>query len=82
MCETRWVERHTNMEDFIKMLNPIIMTLESISCNFDQIWDIKSITDAQGLLNNIQSSGFIAAFSSHYHLMGYTKQLSVNLQGT
>lgn len=82
MCETRWVERHTNMEDFVKMLIPIIMTLESISSNIDRIWDTKSITEAQGLLSNIQSSGFIAAFSTHYHLMGYTKQLSINLQGT
>lgn len=79
MCETRWVERHTNMHDFFTMFTPILDTLDSIVNS--EGWDSKSKTEAQGLLTVLSTSTFIVAFSSHYHMMGHTKQLSVLLQG-
>ena len=45
-------------------------------------WDGKAVTEAQGLLRNIRSSGFIAAFKVNHHMFGYTKPLSCLLQGT
>lgn len=79
LCETRWVERHSNLVDFRKMLIPILSCLEEV-VGGDQ-WDSKSRTDAQGLLSSLTSSSFIASFSSHYYVMGHTKQLSILLQG-
>lgn len=61
------------------MYSPILTTLETVISSDG--WDSKAKTEAQGLLSSITSSNFIVAFSVHFHLMGYTKQLSVSLQG-
>lgn len=80
MCETRWVERHTNMIDFYKMYPAIIHTLEFIAAGGTS-WDSTSKCDAQGLLSAITSPNFIVAFCTANQIMGHTKQLSILLQG-
>ena len=82
MCQTRWVERHTSMLDFDSMYHGITDCLQEIAANREMNWDGKAVTEAQGLLHNIRSSGFIACFKVNHHMFGYTKPLSCLLQGT
>ena len=58
LCETRWVERHTALEDFNYLYEPIINCLEQmcyplIDEDKQWAWDTKTKTEAAGLLNNI-----------------------------
>ena len=86
-CETRWVERHTAMEDFHSLYEPLVMCLSQIShppCGAakDQVkWDTKSTTEADGLLKDIQSSEFLIAFYICRYFFRYTKDISKQLQG-
>ena len=82
MCQTRWVERHTCMQDFDCMYSALYVCLDEIAKNTDMIWDGKAVTEAQGSLHNISSPGFIAAFKVNIHMFGYTKPLSCLLQGS
>ena len=60
------------------MLYPaLIQCFDLIVSNNDHIWDGKT-----GLLSNITSPGFIAAFKVNLHIFGYTKPLSILLQGS
>ena len=79
MCQTRWVERHSSMEDFDDMYTAC---LEDIASNNDSTWDGKTVSEAHGLLHLISTPGFIAAFRVNYHMFGYTKGLSSLLQGS
>jgi len=80
LCQTRWVERHTAFVDFATMYEAILLCLEGIGQG-NGSWDAKSRTEASGLLKSISSSDFIAAFQSNNYCLGYTKQLSILLQG-
>ena len=53
-----------------------------IAYNRNHIWDGKNITEANELLSNITSPGFIAAFQVNLYIFGYTKPLSILLQGS
>ena len=83
LCETRWVERHTTLQDFEDLYEPLLVCLEEISMSKgSKTWDSHSKTEAQGLLYQIHSSTFIAAFHSARYLLGYTQSLSQSLQGS
>lgn len=43
--------------------------------------DTKTITEASGLLSYMKKPEFIVAFAISEHMLGYTKQLSIKLQG-
>jgi hypothetical protein len=58
----------------------IIECLSSIVENSDRKWDAKATTDANGLLSNITSPSFIAAFTVNMFIFGFTKPLSKLLQ--
>ena len=77
MCQTRWVERHTSMQDFDCMYSALYVCLHDIARNTDMVWDGSTISEAQGLLHNLFSAGFIAAFNVNHHMFGYTKPLSI-----
>lgn len=82
MCETRWVERHTAFSDFEDLYQPLLLCLETISTNQGgRTWDAKSKTEANGLLHQIKSPTFIAAFQTASYLFGFTKSISQSLQG-
>ena len=70
MCQTRWVEKHTSMEDLDVLYSAFIQCFDLIVSNNDHIWDGKTITEANGLLSNITSPGFIAAFKVNLHIFG------------
>ena len=82
MCQTRWVEKHTSLQDFDSMYSALCMCLDEIAKNTDMVWDGNTVCEAQGLLHKIFSAGFIAAFKVNHHMFGYTKQLSILLQGS
>ena len=53
-CETRWVEKHTTLQDFHIMYEPLLNCLEAISC-LESHWDAKAVTDAYGMMKRIVS---------------------------
>lgn len=80
MCETRWVEKHSCLEDLQEMFEAVIDCLEAITT--ERKWDAKAVTEANGLLSQITSSPFISAFQSVRYVFGYTKSLSICLQSS
>ena len=60
----------------------LLLCLSTVAENTgNRKWDAKSKTEAQGLLHQIRSSGFIVAFHTALYFFGYTKGLSKSLQG-
>ncbi|XP_062508479.1 52 kDa repressor of the inhibitor of the protein kinase-like [Corticium candelabrum] len=88
LCETRWVERHTALKDFRDMYFALVHCLQVISGQIIATptaaskYDAKSVTEANGLLRLITSDSFIVALHCCTYLFGYTKCLSVLLQGS
>ena len=82
LCETRWVERHTALEDLNELFPAILDTLEIIKDNETKKWGTKAVTEANGLFSTMVSSPFIVAFQSCKYIFAFTKPLSRLLQGT
>ncbi|XP_078679498.1 52 kDa repressor of the inhibitor of the protein kinase-like [Branchiostoma floridae x Branchiostoma belcheri] len=80
MCETRWVEKHTCLEDFAELHKPLVECLEAIT--LEAGWDAKARTEAGGLLSQVNKPAFLCAFQSALFILGFTKPLSVLLQGS
>jgi len=76
LCETRWIERHTALTDFSDLYIPLLDCLETIGSATGSKWDPKSKTEANDLLHQIQSSGFIVSFQTAAYAFSYTKSLS------
>ena len=68
ICQTRWVERQTAMQDFDWMYSAVCACLDEIAKNTDMIRDGKAVTEAEGLLHNVSPPGFIAAFKLNLHV--------------
>ena len=79
-CETRWVERHTTLDDFIVLYEPLLDCLGSINATSGS-WSSKCVTEASWLLVSLLSSSFIIACTCASYLFGFTKSLSMMLQG-
>ena len=58
ICQTRWVERHTSMQDFECMYSALCVCLDEIAKNTDMDWDGNTISEAQGLLHKISSTSW------------------------
>ncbi|XP_072172497.1 52 kDa repressor of the inhibitor of the protein kinase-like [Diadema setosum] len=82
LCETRWVERHTALEDFLTLYEPLIDCLDKIRTRIDETWSPKAVTEANGILTSISTPSFIVAYVCASYLFRYTKSLSKMLQGT
>ena len=78
LSTTRWVERHTALSDILAMYPYIKAALTRLS---EPDHDTKTITEATGLLSCMSKPQFIVAFVISEHMLGYTKQLSIKLQG-
>ena len=76
-CETRWVEKHSTIQDFNIMYEPLLTCLDAIACT-EQGWDTKTVGEAYGLMKRITDS---TCFQTVLHFFGYTKGLSCKLQG-
>ena len=79
-CETRWIQRHVVLEEVQLLYEPILQTLETIT--LEKGWDRKTIDLAHGLLKNITEPTFLVALNVCSYTLGFTKQLSLMLQGT
>lgn len=83
LCETRWVERHTSLEEFDEIYEALLICLEDISSKkLHSSWDKKTVIEASGLLTNIAKPAFIAAFQCALFFFGFTKSLSILIQGS
>ena len=49
LCDTRWVEHHTALGDFVNQYDSIVTCLEAI-VQQPATWDSKSLSEANGLL--------------------------------
>jgi len=81
-CATRWVEKHRVMEDLHWMYEPIVSTLQDVVKDGARTWESKVLAEAYGLLKVVCSSDFLAAFETVRYIFGFTKQLSLLLQGS
>ena len=81
LCETRWVERHTDLR---QLCESILNCLEAISLNNDlnNKFDSHSVIAASSLKKQLRNSSFIVCFQTCKYLYGYTKGPSQQLQGS
>jgi len=81
VCENRWIVHHAALTEFSDLYVPLLDCLETIGSATRSKWDPKFKTEANGLLHQIQSSGFIWYLQTAAYTYGYTKSLSQSLQG-
>ena len=79
LCKTRWVERHEAFEVFVDLFVPLVCCLEQIKDSRD--FNRDSRADAQSFFLSLCHFPFIAILVIATELLGYTKALSVKLQG-
>lgn len=60
------------------MYKYVLTALEELS---GQCHDTKTVSEASGLLSYLKQPEFLVAFVISEHMLGYTKQLSLKLQG-
>ena len=80
-CETRWVERHTAIQDIDTLYEPVLLTLSEIS-ERRLSWSSDAVTMANSLQNNTSCSKFLMALKTFLFFSGFLKSLSVQLQGS
>lgn len=73
------MERHTNLTELMSMHKYVLESLDIMVTQ--QGFDSRTVADANGLRSCLTSAQFIAAFVISEHMLGYTKQLSLKLQG-
>ena len=76
LCETRRVERHGAILEFLEILNGIVESLEAISDWRDQ----ETATKANNLLKSITSCEFIVFLYSLANILSGSTALSVLLE--
>ena len=81
LCRTRWVERHDAFQVFEELFLAITTTLEAIASRGGSSWNRQSRADAESFLLAISRFEFIMSLVVCRHVLSYTKQLSVCLQG-
>ena len=81
MCRTRWVEHHEAFELFSDLFMPIISCLEAISQSTSLEWNRDSRSDAESFLLALSQFSFIVGLHITQAVLGYTKGLSIKLQG-
>ena len=81
MCRIRWVEHHEACELFSDLFMPIISCLEAILQSTFLEWNRDSRSDAQSFLLALSQFPFIVGLHITQAVLGYTKGLSIKLQG-
>ena len=79
ICKTRWVERNEAFEVFVDLFQPLVYCLENIKDSSE--WNQDSRVDAQSFFLYLTRFPFIFALMVTKEVLGYTKALSVKLQG-
>ena len=86
LCETRWVEHHTALEDFCYLYEPNSNCMEQMCypvTDEDKQWpiDTKTKIETAGLLKDIQLSEFVEFFYTSHYFFAYKKEVAKKLQG-
>ena len=81
MCRTRWVERHDAYDVFIDLFLPIVSCLEEIVRAPTTAWNRDTRTEAQSFLLALSQFSFLVTLLVPQRILGYTRGLSVKLQG-
>ena len=81
VCKTRWVERHEAFEVFLDLFIPVVCCLEDIKNASCDDWSQETRRDALSYFIALTQFPFIFALSVTKEVLGYTKALSVKLQG-
>ena len=81
MCQTKWVKRHEAFELFIDLFLTTVSCLEDIVHAPVSEWNRETRANAQSFLLALSQVSFIVALVLTQKVLGYTKQLSVKLQG-
>ena len=79
LCKTRWVERHEAFEVFVDLLLPLVCCLEDIKDSRE--FNRESRSEAQSFFLAVCHFPFLVTLLVAKELLGYTKALSVKLQG-
>ena len=81
VCKTRWVERHEAFEVFFDLFLPLVCCLEELKDASCDEWNQDTRKDAQSHFLVLTRFSFIFALTVTKEVLGYTKALSVKLQG-
>ena len=76
------VENIQFWRDLHRMYEPIVSTLQDVVKDGVRKWESKVLAEAYGLLKVVCSSDSLAAFETVEYIFGFTKQLSLLLQGS
>ena len=79
-CETRWIERHVELEEMYDLYDPLLKTLHKINTEYG--WDNKTADAAYSLMKSITDPTFIVALNVCSYSLVFTKLLSAILQAT
>ena len=79
LCKTRWVERHEAFEVFTDLFISLVCSLEEMKDSME--FNHESHADAKSFFLSLCHFPFIATLTAVTEVLGYTKALSVKLQG-
>ena len=80
VCKTRWLRRIDGLEGVHEMMEPILQTLDMISCNHDDSYNKDARSDAQGVYWTFRSFQFLVHLVIVRYVMSYTLPLTYELQ--
>ena len=81
MCRTRWVERHEAFEVFLDLFMATLSCLEEMALGRPAEWNRETRSDAHSLFLAVSQFSFVVALVLTQKVLGYTKGLSIKLQG-
>ena len=79
VCKTRWVERHEALEVFLYLFQPLVCCFEELKDSTG--WNRETRNDAQSFFLSLSRFPFIFSLVVTKEVLGYTKALSIKLQG-
>ena len=79
VCKTRWVERHEAFEVFLDLFQPLVCCFEELKDSTE--YNRETRNDAQSFFLSLSRFPFIFSLVVTKEVLGYTKALSIKLQG-
>ncbi len=81
VCKTRWVERHQAFEVFLDLYQPLVCCLEAMKDSTQSEWNNDTRKVAQSFFLALTRFPFLISLVVTKEVLGYTKALSIKLQG-
>ena len=81
VCKTRWVERHQAFEVFLDLYQPLVCCLEEMKDSTQSEWNNETRKDAHSFFLALTRFPFLISLVVTKEVLGYTKALSIKLQG-